>query len=206
MVFLDAQMPKMSRPEIVAQLKGVWTQAWERPRFVVIGADIRSEDRELWRSCGVTDYLPKPVTIPALKNCLKTMRTDVKRSLAEEGKGGGELIDWTSLDMLRNQICPLENKEHFNRIFTKFVGEITDLLESLRVETAHAESDRHALHKLKGLFGFMSMIRAVKLVVDARETGIMKNTDQRRQWVEGTSRIVDLCVSEIVTRYSVAPG
>ena len=92
-VFLDAQMPKMSRPEIVAHLKGAWTQSWERPRFVVIGADKQSEESELWRACGVTDYLPKPVTIPALKNCLKTMRTEVQRSHAEEGKGGGELID-----------------------------------------------------------------------------------------------------------------
>jgi len=206
-VFLDAHLPATSRPEIVAQLKGVWAQAWERPRFVVIGADSQGEERELWRACGVTDYLPKPLTIPALKNCLKTMRADVKRpSSAEEGKGTSGLIDWASLDMLRNQICPLDNKEQFNRIFTKFVGEITDLLESLKTEDSQAESDRHTLHKLKGLFGFMSMIRAAKLVVDARETGILKNIEQRRQWIEGTSRIVDLCVSEIVTRYSVAPG
>lgn len=194
-------MPKKSRPEIVAQLKGVWTQAWERPRFVVIGG--AGEERELWRACGVTDYLPKPVTIPALSHCLKTMRTDVKRSPVDAGKGGVELIDWPALDMLRSQICPSENKEPFNRIFTKFVSEITELLEAMKTETIQPESDWHALHKLKGLLGFMAMSRAVKLVVDARETGVLKNADQRRHWVEGTSRIVDLCVSEIVTRYSV---
>ena len=205
-VFLDAQMPKMSRPEIVAHLKGAWTQSWERPRFVVIGADKQSEESELWRACGVTDYLPKPVTIPALKNCLKTMRTEVQRSHAEEGKGGGELIDWTALDTLRDQICPLENKEHFNRIFTKFVEEITELLESLKKENAPAENDRHVLHKLKGLMGFMAMKRGVKLVVAACESGLLQNGDQRRQWVDGTSRIVDLGVSEIVTRYAVIPA
>lgn len=68
-ILMDIQMPEMDGVEATQTIVKEWPQE-SRPRIVALTANALTGDREYYLSCGMDDYMSKPVRLPELITAL----------------------------------------------------------------------------------------------------------------------------------------
>jgi signal transduction histidine kinase len=69
-VFMDIQMPEMNGDEAARLIGEKWSDA-QRPRIIAMTANAMQGDREKCIEVGMDDYVAKPISFKALRDCLE---------------------------------------------------------------------------------------------------------------------------------------
>ena len=101
LIFMDIHMPVMNGMEATQKIKELGSST----PIVAMTANIMTEDRKLYKSCGMNDYLGKPFTSQELWRCLLKYLTPVKISVINneiEMKDENLLIKKMQINFVRN--------------------------------------------------------------------------------------------------------
>ncbi|MDE3084066.1 MAG: response regulator, partial [Verrucomicrobiota bacterium] len=73
-ILMDVQMPEMDGLEATRKLIEQLPSRAERPWIIALTANVMHGDREICLDAGMDDYIPKPLTMPALTSALERAR------------------------------------------------------------------------------------------------------------------------------------
>lgn len=203
-VILDQEMPVVDGLAVAVEIATHWSETWPRPQVLALTADESEESRQRWLASGARACLHKPLTALLLRQVLFAAPSQIEAVVVgpEDIKRAGRYVDWDELEALHTHICPNGNHEPFHRIFNSFNRQITQALEALRASEPGTSEERRTLHQLKGLLGFMSMVRARDMVAKVYADGSLPLGPHRQVWIEDLMRVTAASSDDIATHYS----
>jgi two-component system, sensor histidine kinase and response regulator len=144
MVLMDCMMPEMDGYQATAEIRRL-QNAGQLPAFPIIAltANAIEGDREKCLIAGMDDYLAKPFKAEAL---LRVVKSWVKASAIiftnppKSSQDQKLVIDSAALESLRN-LDPSGNNESLQRIFTRYLDNADELLQSLATKSMNVISE-----------------------------------------------------------------
>jgi CheY-like chemotaxis protein len=140
LIFMDIQMPVMDGIEAATELEKMNTGI----PIVAMTANIMSGERDIYKTCGMPDYLGKPFTSQELWRCLLKYLTPVARAV-ENTKGGRAS---KSGEIEADAEFTMSLQKHFLKNNANKVDEIVKAADSGDIKLAH-----RLAHSLKGNAG-----------------------------------------------------
>ncbi|MGL4397038.1 MAG: response regulator, partial [Hyphomicrobium sp.] len=207
LVFMDGSMPVLDGFDATRAIRA-WEAEAGKAALPVVGlsAHVFGDRAEVWRACGMTDFITKPFTLAAIRMCLERTVGDVRRdaggssadgiAAAEDASGDNAvapLIDPTVLQSIRDMQAP--GDDLVARVTTLYVEHAPKLLEKVLVlaaapaDMAEIASAAHALKSLSRNVGAVRVGDLSGAIEDAARGGtcaIAAHSDAMRQAVTDT--------------------
>ncbi len=134
-IFMDAQMPVMGGLEATIAIREKYGQT---PYIVAMTGDNKEEDRTNYLSSGMNHYIPKPVTIEALKEAFSNVNTVSDERLLHVNEVLVEAF--------------AENESVMNKYISSFLRDIDSQLKQLEADDLN--SVKKSAHSIKGIVSY----------------------------------------------------
>ncbi|MEQ8221289.1 MAG: ATP-binding protein, partial [Candidatus Eremiobacterota bacterium] len=98
LIFMDMHMPDMNGIEATKYIRKNWPEE-KQPVIVAMTAGVFEQDKELCFSCGMNDYIPKPLHMDTLREFISKYNKikEVKKRSSEEATDRSDIFDMTEL-------------------------------------------------------------------------------------------------------------
>ena len=204
LIFMDMHMPVMDGLEAAPKIMELGTGT----PVVAMTANIMSDDRAIYKSMGMEDYVGKPFSTQELWGCLlKYLKpADVPNaSTPDAPKGIGE----AAIGVPENEnIRPLEEDDLMSKLKTIFfkenrekAKEITDAIGSGDIKLAHRLA--HTLKSNAGQLGKTGLQKAALEVETLLKDGNNRTTEEH---LNSLARELDAVVKELAHFVKAAPA
>jgi signal transduction histidine kinase/DNA-binding response OmpR family regulator len=173
MVFMDCQMPVMDGYEATGRIRQLERERNARPTpIVAMTANAMAGDRERCIDAGMDDYLPKPVSMDALRACVGAWIAPMAMQAAEQTAAAGQapapaaavpVLDQAVLNELREIM-----QDDYTGLLRTYLGNAPELMQQARAAIAHGDLAALVLpvHSLKSS---SANVGAMQLSALARE-------------------------------------
>lgn len=172
LVFMDGSMPGLDGFDATRTIRA-WEDRTGRPPLPIIGlsAHVIGQRADMWRACGMSDFITKPFTLATIRTCLERWLDRTAPSAEKEDHPvdpaigrctlpEAPLLDTSVLQSIRDMQAP--GDDLVGRVASLYASHAPDLLERV-MECAMsrdlADSLASAAHALKSLSRNVGAIR-----------------------------------------------
>jgi CheY-like chemotaxis protein len=181
-VLMDAQMPMMNGLQATAAIRDLSDSARSRVPIIALTGHTLQEDRQRCLAAGMNDYLPKPIDIEALIECVEyhgnaphvdgTENSDgyasAQTTIQQQQQPQADVVHGTVMpleqDFLAGALARLGGDEALLRELIRLFQEDAEVLvRRIRKEIAEgdAEAATRAAHNLRGLAANFDDLRTI---------------------------------------------
>jgi CheY-like chemotaxis protein len=179
-VLMDAQMPMMNGLQATAAIRDLSDAARSRVPIIALTGHTLQEDRQRCLAAGMNDYLPKPIDIEALIDCVEyhgnAPRVDGNGSLGANAETAVQLQQRPQADPMQGTATTLEqdflagalarlggDEALLRELIRLFQEDAEVLVRRIRKEIAAGDSEAvcRAAHNLRGLSANFDDLRTI---------------------------------------------
>lgn len=183
LIFMDCRMPIMDGPEATAIIRSTPELNRSHPIIIAVTASVMNGDKERCLAVGMDDYLPKPLGLVNLQQCLQkwlsTPSPQTVPSLAVPELGSEELsVDWQKVgSLLELDSIQGLSSELFQEMLELFETNAPVKLEKIKdaMSTKNVEGLLASSHELKsstcylGAIGISRLCDQIRLEAQAHQ-------------------------------------
>ncbi|MFH1117490.1 MAG: response regulator [Pseudomonadota bacterium] len=183
LVLMDIQMPEMDGLQAAHLIRRREADSGKRLPIIALTGTVSEEDRERFLEAGIDGFIPKPLTVAALTECIENFPFQITRTEppSKEWDPGDNVMDKSEL---MDRIG--EDPEVIEELIEAFLESYPRLFGQAREAVMGNDADalRRAAHTLKGILANYSAPAAFRAAADLETTARLQAMTEARSLLD----------------------